>query len=389
MSGRRVAVFDCFSGIAGDMTLAALIDAGASLAGLREGIGRLALPPVELSTERVRRGGVEALHMHVVVAGERTYRPAEMRELVGGAGLPERVVARATAAIDALEMGERAAHNVAEVHLHEAGGVDAMVDLVGTMIALEDLGVDEGWCPTVTVGAATVARTAHGIIPAGPGPAAAHILERHGFPMRFVEAAHELVTPTGAAILAAVAKPGRVTIVGERHGLGAGTFDPADRPNALRVFIGRAGVATRTVTLLEANIDDMSPALLAAARDALLEAGALDAWLEPIGMKKGRAATKLCALVASGEESRFAGAFLRETTTLGVRTVAYERYEAERSVETFASSLGTVRVKVSAWEGQVRAMAEHDDVMRLARELGRPAVEVQRALEAELRDAYR
>lgn len=389
MSGRRVAVFDCFSGIAGDMTLAALVDAGASLDRVREGVARLRLPPVSLQTDRVRRGGVEALHLRVEAGEERTFQPAEMRAMVAAAGFPVRVETRTVAAIDALAAGERAAHNVPEAHLHEAGGVDAMVDLAGTMLALEDLGIDDVWCPVVTVGAATMVKTAHGPIPAAPGPAAAHILEQHGFPMRFVEAQHELVTPTGAAILAAVARPGRVTIVSQRHGLGAGTFDPADRSNALRVFIGeQAAAPARAVSLLEANIDDMSPALLAAARDALLESGALDAWLEPIGMKKGRAASKLCALVPDGDEARFAAVFLRETTTLGVRVARYDRYEAARRIETFASSLGTVRVKVGEWAGTVRATPEHDDVVRLAAELGKPALEVQRALEAELRQAY-
>lgn len=388
MNARRIAVFDCFSGIAGDMTLAALIDAGAPLQTVRDGIARLGLPLVELAVERVRRGGIEATLVRVEIAEERTYQPAAMRAMVEAAGFPARARSRTLAAIDALEAGERAAHNVPEAHLHEAGGVDAMVDLAGTMLALESLEVDACWCPVVTVGAATVVKTAHGPIPGAPGPAAAHILERHGFPMRFVEAAHELVTPTGAAILAAVAQPGRATIVPAWHGLGAGTFDPADRPNALRIFIGEAPAARRTVVLLEANIDDMSPALLAAARDALLAAGAMDAWLEPIGMKKGRAASKLCALVPEGEEGRFAGMFLRETTTLGVRVAAYERYEARRQVETFASSLGPVRVKVSEWEGQRRAAPEHDDVVRLAKELGRPALEVQQRLEAELREAY-
>ncbi len=396
----RVAVFDCFSGIAGDMTLAALFDAGASLDDVRAGLGRLDLPAFELSLDEVTRGGMRALHLRVAVSEERTFQPPEMRARVEAAGYPERVRKRALAAIGALEAGEYLAHGGQEVHLHEAGGVDALIDVVGSMLGLESLEVAEAFCPVVTVGAGTITRSTHGMLPAAPGPAAGHILQQAKFPLRFVESSHELVTPSGAAILAAVARPGPVVITPELHGAGAGTMDPADRPNALRIFLGRrvaavapeaaagSGVATgigqRVVVLLEANIDDMSPALLAHARDRLLEEGALDAWTEPIGMKKGRAAAKLCALVASGEEARFATVMLRETTTLGVRTAPYTRYEVERAVETIESSLGPVRVKVSERGGRPHRVPEFEDVKALAAALGRPAIDIQRQLEAEL-----
>ncbi len=382
-------VFDCFSGIAGDMTIAALVDAGASLDAVRAGLDTLGLPPFSIGTTAVARGGLRALHLDVHVEHERTYRPAEMRDLVRLAPLPERVKARATAAIDWLARGESLAHATPDPHLHEAGGVDAMIDLVGAMLALEDLDVDEAWCPVVTVGAGTIARTEHGPIPAAPGPAAAHILQAAGFALRFVEASHELVTPTGAAILAAVARPGATVVTPVTHGSGAGTFDPQNRPNALRVFIGKPAATgsvapTREVAGLEANIDDMPATLLAHARDRLMEEGALDAWLEPIGMKKGRAAHKLCALVPAEEEARFAALFLSETTTLGVRALPYRRYEAARRVETVTTSLGPVRVKVSEWRGQERRSPEFEDVKALAKAHGLPALEVQQRLEREL-----
>ena len=384
---RRGLVFDCFSGIAGDMTMAALIDAGASLDQVRAGLARLGLPPFSIETERVTRGGIEALHLDVKVEEERRYEPDEMRALVAAAGLPVRVSERALAAIGWLERGEAAAHLTDRPHLHEAGGVDAMVDIVGGMLALESLDVDEAWCPVVTVGAGTIAKTEHGVIPAAPGPAAAQILQQAGFALRFVEAAHELVTPTGAAILAAVAKPGPALLTPSAHGYGAGTFDPPNRPNALRVFVGAvASLLPPPSSLVElvANIDDMAPALLAHARDRLLEEGALDAWIEPIGMKKGRSASKLCSLVPGRDEERFAALFLGETTTLGVRATSYRRYAAERRIETFASSLGPVRVKVSEWAGRRRATPEFEDVKALAAKLGKPLIEVQQALEREL-----
>jgi pyridinium-3,5-bisthiocarboxylic acid mononucleotide nickel chelatase len=384
----RQLVFDCFSGIAGDMTIAALLDAGAPLEAVIRGLQQLDLPAFQLSTRRVRRGGIEACHLQVEIAEERTYQPEEMRQKVRQANLPPRVTERALGTIDWLERGERMAHGTETAHFHEVGGVDALIDITGTMLALEALEVEAAFCPSVTVGSGTVARTSHGVIPAAPGPAASHVLQEAGFALRFVESTHELVTPTGAAILAAIAQPGPALVTPGGHGYGAGTFDPPGRPNALRVFLGtavaEAGLApARGVMLLEANIDDMPAALLAHARDRLMEEGALDAWLEPIGMKKGRSASKLCALVATGEEGRFAAVFLRETTTLGVRTTRYQRYEAERRIETVETSFGPVRMKVRQFEGRARWSPEFEDVKAIAARTGLPAIEVQRQLEAE------
>jgi pyridinium-3,5-bisthiocarboxylic acid mononucleotide nickel chelatase len=391
-------VFDCFSGIAGDMTIAALVSAGASLERVAEGLRRLPLPAFEVATTEVTRGGLRALHLEVTIAEERTYQPDEMRVMVRAAAFPARVEERALGAIGWLERGEAGAHGTNRPHLHEAGGVDAVIDLVGSMLALEDLGIGACFCPVVTVGSGTIARTSHGPIPAAPGPAAAHILQQAGFAVRFVEAGHELVTPTGAAILAAVATPGPVTITPLTHGAGAGTFDPPGRPNALRVFVGEETRDQRpetrdsrpsllappsAVVSLETNIDDMTPELLANARDRLLEEGALDAWLEPIGMKKGRAASKLCALARPGDEERLAGVFLRETSTLGVRVNELRRYEAARRIETFASSLGEARFKVRELAGRERAEPEWEDVKALAAKHGWPAIEVSRRLTSE------
>lgn len=387
MSGRLL-VFDCFSGIAGDMTIASLVSAGASLEAVAAGLRRMPLPAFELGTETVTRGGVRGLHLEVAVSEELTYQPDEMREMVRGAGFAERVEARALAAIGWLERGEAGAHETNRPHLHEAGGVDAVIDLVGSMLALEELGVGECWCPVVTVGSGTIARTSHGPIPAAPGPAATHILQEAGFALRFVEASHELVTPSGAAILAAVARPGPATLTVSGHGVGAGTFDPPNRPNALRVFVGEAASEggwpeLARVVELAANIDDMTPELLANARDELLKAGALDAWLEPIGMKKGRAATKLCVLARPADEERLARAIMRETTTLGVRVTEWRRYEAGRRVETFASSLGDVRVKVREWEGEMRGEPEFEDVKTIAERSGLPGLDVSRRIARE------
>lgn len=383
----QVAVFDCFSGIAGDMTVAALAAAGASLDSIAAQLRRLNIPSFRLSLERVQRAGIEASLLHVEIAEERTYQPDELRAHIRTAQFPPRAETRALAAVAALEAGEALAHGTAHPHLHEAGGVDALLDICGAMLALEALDIGDCFCPVVTVGAGAIARAAHGAIPASPGPAALNILQQHAFPMRFVQSGHEMVTPTGAAILAAVAKPAAATLLVSSFGVGAGTFEAEWRPNALRVLIGRApdeDDVLPALSELAANIDDMDAVLLAEARDQLMRAGALDVWTEPIGMKKGRPATKLCALVRSGEEARFAGIFLRETTTLGVRVTAHTRYEAARSIRPFASSLGTLRVKVNSYDGRSRVTPEFEDVKRLAAEHGMPVLEARRIIETEL-----
>lgn len=390
----RILVFDCFSGIAGDMALAALVDAGADIEQIRTAISQIDLPPVTLRTAGVTRGGLSALHVAVEPAHEAHYEAPEMRTLIGAAPVPERVRSRAIAAVDLLAEAEAHVHGEGAA-FHEVGGVDAVVDIVGTMFALELLDVESCYCPSVTVGSGTIARAAHGAIPAAPGPAAARILEDAGFPMRFVSSSHELVTPTGAAILAAVAEPGAALLVSEVHGAGAGTIEADERPNALRVFLGRrvaeesptpniALPGTRAVTLLEANIDDMAATLLAHVRDLLLADGALDAWTEAIGMKKGRAATKLCALVPAGEEARLSGVMLRETTTLGVRSVRYDRFELERAIETISTEFGPVRVKFSQRGGKRIGAPEYDDVIAIAARDGIPATQVQARLEQEI-----
>lgn len=384
----RTAVFDCFSGLSGDMALGALVDAGVGVGDLTEGLQGLGLPKFELRAGRVQRGGIEATRLEVLVSKEETLSPAQMVARLESAGLPDRARERAVAAVGWLERGEATVHRTDTPHFHEVGGIDALIDIAGTMLGLETLGVDDAVCPVVVAGAGTIVRSQHGALPAAPGPAASAILREAGFALRFVEAGHELITPTGAAILASVARPGPVTIVPAREGFGAGKHNPDDRPNALRIFIGESGGtvsgATRPITLLEANIDDMAAELLAHARDRLLAEGALDAWLEPIAMKKGRVGTKLCALVPQGDEPRFVDLFLRETTTLGVRTTAYYRYEADREIREYATSFGGVQVKVSRRGDHEWRKPEFEDVRRIAEQTGIPAIEVARTLEREI-----
>lgn len=368
------------------MALAALLAAGAPIQPILEALHRAGLHDVRIATRPVRRGGIEALLLNIEGAPEAGLQADELRGLIEAARLPERARSRALAALDALVAGEGEAHGSAQAHFHEVGGVDTVVDFVGTALALDLLGIEAAMCPVVTVGAGAVVGTSHGPIPASPPPAAAAILQRARFPLRFVDAPNELVTPTGAAILAAMVEPRSATLTVDEVGIGSGAHESPQRPNIVRVFIGEETTepATRLLALLEANIDDMTPAALAAARDALLEAGAFDAWLEPILMKKSRAAYKLAVLVPENEAARFADRILRETTTLGVRVAAYRRYEAERWSETVTTTLGTVRVKVSRWGERLRCVPEHDDVAAIARTLGKPYRDVYEIIAREV-----
>lgn len=379
----RVAVFDCFAGISGDMALGALLDAGAPLKAVREAVGALGLPGVRIEPRRVRRGGIEGVLVEIE-ADERQLDAEEMRALLRTAPLSARMRERALAAVDALANAEERVHGGA-ARFHEVGGVDTLVDVVGVAAALEALKVERCLCPVVTVGAGAVAQAAHGPLPASPPPAAYELLRSAGFALRFTATEAELVTPTGAAILAAMAEPGDAVIRPQTAGFGAGRRDLADRPNALRAVIGElVSAELRQLLLVEANVDDQSPEELAYACELLLAHGAFDAWLEPIAMKKGRLGSKLCALVAAGEEARVVDLILRETTTLGVRLARYERVEAERWTESVETPFGPVRVKFARWEGRTHAKPEFEDVRAIARRLGAPYREVAARIRLEL-----
>lgn len=382
-------VFDCLSGVSGDMVLGALIDAGADLDFIRSSLTPLGLPTHELSRTAVTRAGTRASRLEVSVEDEERFGPDQMHEMIARAGLAHQTEDRIHRCVELLEYGEAKVHEVEHPHFHEVGGVDALVDIAGSMLALESLNVESAFCPVVTVGSGSVVRTEHGVIPSSPGPAATEILIRCGFPLRFFDAAFELVTPTGAAVLGAIAVPEPQTITATAVGVGAGKHDPPGRPNILRVFVGQItgdplGSRRATVSLLDANIDDMPAEYIAYACQQVLDEGALDAWVEPITMKKGRLGTKLSALVPVGREEHFVNLIMRETTTIGVRMTAMTRFEAERQVAEYETSLGPVRVKASRWQDQSRMKAEFDDIAHIATEQGLPAWKVRELVQGQL-----
>lgn len=387
-NGRTVAWFHCFSGVAGDMALGALVDAGADLAEVTALVDRLGVAGWTLEAEPVLRSGVAATKVHVRSAEDHHHRTwRTIRGLLDAAGLPARAHARATATFAALARAEGALHRTDpdDVHFHEVGALDAIVDVVGTCAALEVLGVDAVTCSPVALGLGRV-EAAHGHLP-NPAPAVLRLLEEVDAPAHGIDTPVELTTPTGAALMTALAEGfgplPALTVTAS--GYGAGSADPDGVVNATQVVIGVAAGEGRVgrsggqpVQVLEATLDDATGEVLGAAVPALLAAGAVDAWVTPVVGKKGRPAHVVSALADVAAAPAVAEALRATTGSLGVRAATHERWPATRSFATVEVDGHPVRVKVSP----VRAKAEHDDVAAVAAATGRPVPEVAARAEA-------
>ena len=378
-------------GIAGDMFLALAVDLGVPLQALEEGLRSLGVPGWHFEISRAERHGIVGTHLEVKLEGPPPDHHAhrawkEIRDLIEQCGLSERVKRRALAVFQAVAEAEARVHGrpVEEIAFHEVGAVDSIVDAVGAGLALELLGSPEVYCAPPPMGSG-LGRRAHGVMPIPP-PAALQVLV--GRAVRF-EGKGELTTPTGAAIVRALTRPGPFPeLVLEKVGYGVGSADFADRPNVVRGVLGRRAQEAEGATwVLEANLDDATPQLLAHAVDLLLAAGALDAWVAPLTMKKGRPGHLLGALAPAPLRARLTELILRETPSLGVRVHAVERTALERRFEQVDTPYGPVRVKVGTLSGEdVNAAPEYEDCARLAREKGVP---LKRVLAAAIAAAAR
>jgi pyridinium-3,5-bisthiocarboxylic acid mononucleotide nickel chelatase len=373
---RTVAWFHCFGGIAGDMALGALLDAGADLDEVRSICERLPVGGWRLDAEPVMRNGIGGTKANVIAETTNVVRTAgHISAMLDEATLPDRVRRRAHAVFDALAEAEGRLHRQPpdQVHFHEVGAIDAIVDIVGTCAALEVLGIDEVASSPVAHGIGTI-RAAHGILP-NPPPAVVELLR--GAPTYGLDLPYELTTPTGAAIVAALAVEwGPLPSMQiDCTGFGAGTRELADRPNLVQVVVGERSPSLhrgQPVMLLETNVDDATGEVLSAAVAALLDAGAHDAWVTPVVMKKGRPAHVVSALADSALVDQIAGVMRHETGTLGVRGTTLDRWPAARTEGVVEVDGHPVRVKVGA--GRVKV--EHDDAAFVARATGRPLREV-------------
>jgi uncharacterized protein (TIGR00299 family) protein len=384
----RILYVDVIGGAAGDMLLAALLDAGAPLEPVQAAIDAVLDGRYRVGIEPVRRGGFAARFLRVEPEPEATAGHA-LGELIGrldGADLDPRVKETARSILRRLAQAEARVHGMGEdqLTLHAAGDDDTLVDVVGVAAALDALGADLVFVSSIPLqggGSLVTGLRDHPDVPL-PAPATLELLR--GFAIRG-EGSGETVTPTGAAILAAVGTPTSTfpSMQVDAIGYGAGTRDPVDRANVVRVILGAVpaeqtgGPIERALVVLEANLDDLTPELVADAAQALLSAGALDVWTTPVQMKKGRPGVVLSALAEPQHQPRLREVFFETTSTLGVRASTVRRAELERRSVAVPLGDGTVRVKLGLLRGRVvSAMPEHDDVAELAARTGRSVRDV-------------
>lgn len=363
----RIAYIDCFAGASGDMLLGALIDAGWPLADLQAVAAALGLEGVTIRAERVVKHGLSGTQVHIDAPDAQPLRhPADLKRLIAGSGLPEAVTARALAVIDALAQVEARVHGipVEDVHFHEVGAVDTLVDVVGVIAGLHALGIARVVAAPVPWSHGTI-RIAHGEFPVPP-PAVAALLE--GVPVRGVDVAGELVTPTGAALLTGLAEGfGLIpALTVARVAYGAGTRDWPDRPNMLRLVLGddagTGSLQAETLTVLACNLDDMVAEWYGPLVEDAFRAGALDAWLTPVHMKKGRPAVVVEILCRPADAPALRELVFRQTTTLGLREYTVTRWALPRASHTVQTAYGPVRVKTGHLpDGGHKFAPEHDD----------------------------
>src|SRR5579864_1371960 len=380
----KIAYFDCFSGISGDMNLGALVDAGCNLAEIETLLRRLPVPGWKISAEKVVRRGFRATQVKVESSDPQRHRSlSDILQLIERAGLPLPIAERGSRIFRRLGEAEALVHGVPieKVHFHEVGAVDAIVDIVGAAAGFEQLGIEEFFCSALNLGGGRV-NTQHGNLPV-PAPATAELLR--GAPTYSNGIQRELVTPTGAAIVATLASQfgpqPEMTVAA--IGLGAGSAELAEQPNVLRLFVGENAVRRDDATLdedllvLEANLDDMSPQVYGYFAERALEAGALDVFSIPVQMKKNRPGQLVTVLCKPADREKLSDLLFRETTTLGVRESNVKRRTLQREIIAVETSLGSIRMKIARLNGHIlNAAPEYEDCQKIAAERGVPLKQV-------------
>jgi uncharacterized protein (TIGR00299 family) protein len=387
----KLAYFDCFSGISGDMTLGALVDAGCAVEQLREGLRGLQVPGWDLTAEKVWKNGMAATYVKVLTEDQTKHRSlSAIMEILQMSRLAPAVREQAAAIFQKLGEAEARVHDVPleRIHFHEVGAVDAIVDIVGACIGFEVLGFEKFACSALNVGGGT-AKMAHGVLPV-PAPATANLLQ--GKPTYSNGVQKELVTPTGAAIVATLcdAFGPQPAMSVSAIGYGAGAADLEGRPNVLRIMVGEEVGATKTaqaeacapgfdeeIAVIEANLDDMNPQIYGYFLEKALGGGALDVYTTPVQMKKNRPGTLLTVLCKPQDMNVLMSLIFAETTTFGARTYRAQRRVLPREWVNVATDYGDVRIKVSRVNGRILHVApEYDDCRKLAVEKNVPLQKV-------------
>ena len=399
----KIAYFDCFSGASGDMIIGSLLDAGLDLEVLKRGLAGLDFHGYQLTAEKVLRASITATKFNVVLLEEEHEHShesshhhrglTEILNIINTGYIPDSVKTKSSEIFRKLGEVEAGIHGVPleEVHFHELGAIDTIVDIVGTVFALETLKIERIYSSPLAVGSGTV-KTAHGILPV-PAPATLQILADAGAPIINAPLSEnppgELLTPTGAVLISSLASGfKRPNLKVEKVGYGAGNKQFPTWPNVVRIWIGEEteGESDDGLVLLETNIDDMNPQIYGYLMERLFSEKAADVWFTPIQMKKNRPAVMLSVLAPSSLEAKLSEIIMTETSTLGIRSRTVSRHMAQREIIEFNSSLGDVSAKIKHWNQQIVAISpEYDDCRRLALEHNLPIHEVSRIVEIEAR----
>ncbi len=394
----RIAYIQSIGGASGDMLLGALLDLGLSLETLQSDLNKLDISGYELQVTQDTRCEMRGTKLNVQIQDPTRYTPRFLLDTVMNSGLPEGVKTRSGKVLSALCRAECRVHGESEevLELEELGSVDTLVDVVGVVSGLEQLGVERVYAAPLVLGESTPPRWAGGY--SNPAPATLELVAMSAAPvvadLPLHQGAGELTTPTGASLITTLADFQRPAFSVTGVGVGLGTKDPEGFPNAIRVWLGETAeqsLAGRQggIILLETNLDDVSGELVGYAQEQLFALGALDVWYTPIQMKKNRPGVMLSALVPQELETAAFELILRETTTLGVRTRPVERYVAERRSESMESVLGVISVKVKYLGGKaVSASPEYEDCREIALESGISLQDVYQQAMAEARRQY-
>lgn len=397
MTTTRIAYIQPIGGASGDMILGALTDLGMPIEHLEAELGKLNVGGYRLEARQETRCEMRGTYLNVELEDKTRYSPRQLLETVEGSSLSQPVIERSCEVLKALWTAESRVHGETPdiLELEELGSVDTLVDVVGSVVGFEYLGVDGIHAGPLVIGNATPPRWAGGY--SNPAPATLELIAAAGAPVigdkPMYEEAGELTTPTGAALITTLAAFGRPAFAVDRVGLGLGTKDPAGFPNALRVWLGElaqaesaSAVQQGEVVLLETNLDDVSGLVLGYTQERLFAIGVLDVWNTPILMKKNRPATLLSVLVLKDKEREATEVILRETPTLGIRTRPVDRYVAGRQMVTIDTKMGPISMKVKLLDGKaISAAPEPDEVRRIALESGTPFQEVYQQATEEAR----
>ena len=377
------------------MVLGAVVDAGTPLEVITDAMDAMDVVGVELSSEQAQRGGVVGTFVRVELDenAQKSHRFDDFIAAVQSSPLSDRVKAQSTAIFRQMAEAEARVHRTStdQLHLHELGTLDTLVDVVGSIAGLEYLGVERVFASPFPMGTG-VFRSAHGVLPV-PSPATsalftmadAPLVQAPGNPVR----TGEMVTPTGAGIITTLGIFRQPPMAMQAHGFGLGSRNPEEYPNVLGLWIGEISEDAKTggLSLLETNLDDSTGEILGYVQERLFEIGARDVWFIPIQMKKNRPATMLCAIVYERAERQAVDLIMRETTTLGVRVRPIERYEAKRETRTVDTAFGPAGVKLKILDGETVAVSpEYEDCRRIAAESGLPLNEVFRAVQRSAED---